>query len=247
VGVVVIGTIIFAWGGWLYALPLVFFFVSSSLLSLITSARKLSALKRIGKTGPRDIRQVLANGAVAAAVVVITSKEDYFGFLLYLLAVSAPAADTWATEIGTLSRRRPVSIVRFKKLEPGQSGGVTLIGLAAAFLGAFLTAASGLGLWYFIYENGYIFVELISITIFGVISSIIDSILGDSFQGQYRCVKCGLITEEHDHCGHKTMLVRGFRIINNDVVNFASILLTSLLYAIWLRGLPRIIVALAYP
>ncbi|MCL4538599.1 MAG: DUF92 domain-containing protein [Bacteroidetes bacterium] len=57
----------------------------------------------------------------------------------------------------------------------------------------------------------------------GAIGSLADSLLGGTFQSQYRCVSCGKITERKIHCdGQETTLVQGYRWVNNDVVNFAA-------------------------
>jgi uncharacterized membrane protein len=59
----------------------------------------------------------------------------------------------------------------------------------------------------------------------GVIGSLVDSLLGATLQGIYYCDACGKETERELHrCGNRTRLVRGWRALNNDWVNFISTL-----------------------
>ena len=47
-------------------------------------------------------------------------------------AIAAASADTWATEIGTLSPANPVSIATLRPVQTGMSGGVSILGIAAS-------------------------------------------------------------------------------------------------------------------
>ncbi|MEW6062474.1 MAG: DUF92 domain-containing protein, partial [Bacteroidota bacterium] len=53
----------------------------------------------------------------------------------------------------------------------------------------------------------------------GVIGSLIDSLLGATVQAQYRS-EVGTIVERIVYHGKPTVLVRGFRWIDNDIVNW---------------------------
>jgi uncharacterized membrane protein len=65
---------------------------------------------------------------------------------------------------------------------------------------------------------------LIAITFAGLVGSLLDSILGATIQGIYRCPQCDKETERHPvHlCGSETTLIRGWRWLNNDLVNFIA-------------------------
>jgi uncharacterized protein (TIGR00297 family) len=241
-GTVLIGTIVFGFGGILFAVPLIFFFVSSNLLSAIRTARKDAVISILGKSGPRDLKQVLANGAAAAAMVPIYAiTGEIFWFFLYLAAVAEAAADTWATELGTLSKYRPISIVTFRKVDPGLSGGVTALGTLGAIGGAAATVGSGY-LAIMLMNQKMNVVDLVwpGVTFFGFVGSLIDSIIGGAWQGQYRCVTCGRIIEKTLHCGRETTLCRGFRFIGNDLVNFLSTVSGILMAGLFLRVLIRL-------
>ena len=61
----------------------------------------------VAKGGERDAMQVLANGAMfAGAAFAMVLRPDTRWIALGAGALAASAADTWATEIGTLVRRR---------------------------------------------------------------------------------------------------------------------------------------------
>jgi len=231
IGMVLIGTLVFGSGGIVFAVPLIIFFISSSFLSAIKSTSKKLALAESGKTGPRDIRQVLANGGIAAlAATAYAVTQNDIWFMIYLAVVAEAAADTWATEIGTLSSRKPVSILNLRAVEPGQSGGITFLGTTASLVGSGMVILSGLAAVYLV---GNIVIYDPSIWILAAFSgwagAVFDSVLGASVQAQYKCQLCGKITEKAIHCKRATRLHRGWRFLNNDGVNFASSLFAALL------------------
>ena len=65
----------------------------------------------------------------------------------------------------------------------------------------------------------------------GVMGGFIDSLLGASIQGYYFCPTCQNETEKRVHLrcgGTETQLMRGWKIITNDWVNFLSSTTASL-------------------
>ncbi len=224
-----LGTVIFAIGGWSWAGPILVFFVSSSLLSKSGRHRKAGLEQIFEKGSIRDAGQVLGNGGIAGAVVVLNYfYPDHRWMGVYLGVLAAVAADTWATEIGIYFRHIPRSIVNGRRVEPGTSGGITVPGLLGAVGGAALIAACG---W--LTMGGFEWNIAVWITAGGVVGSLVDSWLGATLQGQFECVGCGLSTERRLHCAAPTRWVRGWRALDNDKVNVACSLAGGILAAGW--------------
>jgi uncharacterized protein (TIGR00297 family) len=218
VAAVILAIPIFGFGGWMWGVPMLTFFLLSSLLSKVGKEKKKRYDLVFGKGGPRDAYQVFANGGVAGVIAVIyavTGRVDLFP--LYCTALAAAAADTWATELGTLASGTPRLVTTFRKVPAGTSGGLTVIGLMGASLGAISVALSG---WIF-YGGLYM---VWAVTFCGVLGSLLDSLLGATVQAQYRCGGCGHVTEKREHCGQGTERVSGWAWMNNDWVNGLSVL-----------------------
>ena len=135
-GTFVIGVIIFGVGGLEWAIPILVFFISSSLLSKLWQNRKKTFNLLYEKSSTRDIGQVLANGAIACLTVFLFygSGKEYW-FVVFLGSVAAVTADTWATEIGSLSKSLPRLITTLKPADSGTSGAVSLLGTTASIVG----------------------------------------------------------------------------------------------------------------
>lgn len=204
--------------GWRWALVLVLFFVSSTALSALGAAMKRDRIGgRVAKPGARDAAQVFANGGVFAAGALLTTMNP--GALVTAAALGAlagAAGDTWATEIGVLSGRRPLLITSLRPVPHGTSGGVTPAGLAAGCLGAAAIAGAAALLRV---DDGLAF----AIVAGGVAGMLIDSLLGAAVQAQRWCERCGEATERALHrCGAATRHDRGWRWLDNDGVNLLS-------------------------
>lgn len=222
---------IFSIGGLVWTIPILTFFFLSSILSKVGKAQKKKFDLIFEKGSQRDMGQVLANGGVGWILMLaypFLPSESwremfYFGYLGTMAAVQA---DTWATEIGTMIRNpKPVSIVNFKPVPAGTSGGITLIGTLGALLGALVIAISGgVSNKALIDSVGFVKVLLI-VSLAGLIGSLIDSLFGATLQAQYYDAYRDKITEKPNHVSDDgtsvpNQLIKGVRWIDNDVVNF---------------------------
>jgi uncharacterized protein (TIGR00297 family) len=225
VGAIFTGTLIFGFGGWDWGILLIAFFVSSSLLTAYQKNSKAAASNEFAKGGPRDLAQALANGGVAAAIAVGYGLWPHPMWLFAFVGALAEAnADTWATEIGVLSDETPRLITNGQLVVPGTSGGVTWDGASAALLGAGLISVLAALFRWSSGETTNLVLALGAVGgVAGFVGSMVDSLLGATVQGIYRCDTCHKETEKRLHrCGTVTRLVRGWQWLNNDMVNFIA-------------------------
>jgi len=220
-----LGVSLFVFGGWLSFAALVLFFLLGSAVSRIGKNKKLKALNLHERRGARSVVQVAANGLpslIFAVLYFITGMESFL--LAVIVCFAAAAADTFSSEIGMLSNKEPVSILTLKPMQRGISGGVTLFGFLGGILGALTVAVLAVP----IFGIAGMFVVIIA----GLAGSVIDSMIGATFQAKYQA-QSGL-TERKSPDGAPLKLARGLIWVNNDVVNFASVLICGLLLvAIW--------------
>jgi len=228
-GAIVVGTITFGLGGWTWGLLLIAFFVLASLLSHYKVGQKQALAEKFAKGHRRDLGQVLANGGLGAllAILYFFRPSDLL-FTAFLGSMAAVSADTWATELGVLSPSQPRLITTGKVVPVGTSGGITLWGIIASLTGAFTMG----GIAWLLLARGsvatLIFILLLASSS-GLLGSLFDSLLGATLQAIYLCPQCQVETERLFHrCGYQTTLIRGWRWLNNDLVNFASSLLGAL-------------------
>ncbi|MCX7875549.1 MAG: DUF92 domain-containing protein [Melioribacteraceae bacterium] len=223
--------IIFTLGGIKWSIPILTFFILSSLISKLRKKKNDEVELFFEKSGTRDYFQVLANGGLGGVLVILYFLYDSdFYYLLYLASLSAVCADTWATELGTWNKTKTYNILTFKEVEQGVSGGISFIGTLGAIAGTVAISFSGI---YWI-EMNYAF-YFILIIVSGLFGSFIDSILGATIQLQKECSVCNKITERNFHCGEETKFYRGISFINNDVVNFIAGLSGTILIIILLN------------
>jgi uncharacterized protein (TIGR00297 family) len=230
------GGLIFGLGGWPWAALLLVFFASSSGLSRAFRKSKSAVNEKFSKGSQRDAGQVLANGGLGALLAASTffiPRADWL-WIAYIGAMAAVNADTWATELGVLSRSEPRLITTGRRVERGTSGGISLTGYLAVLAGAAL-----IGLVAAIFSPYLPFLLIIGISILGGLAgSTLDSLLGATWQAIYWCPQCRKETERHPQhaCGTPTTRLRGFGWLNNDLVNFACSLAgaASAIVAGWL-------------
>ncbi len=221
----VLGAALFVFGGWLSFLALVMFFILGSIVTHIGKAGKMSATKLHEHSGARGMSQVAANGLPALIMAVSYFLTGMDCFLAAVIACFAgAAADTFSSEIGMLSKKPPVSIINFKPIKRGLSGGVTPLGVAAGFVGALLLSLTG------VHEFGLMII--VNAVISGMVCSIVDSLLGAAIQAKYILPEDNTLTERSTEDGLTLTLAHGVRWINNNMVNFVSIFFCGMLSAL---------------
>lgn len=218
----IMGTVIFGLGGVSWALVTLTFFISSTLLSRMFTRRKNNLGEKFAKGSRRDWGQVLANGGLGMILVMVQAAfpTQTWPWMAFIGAMATVNADTWATEIGVLSRSAPRLATTGKVVERGTSGGVTVLGIAATIAGGALVGLVASVLSHEVeYQLGLAVGALA-----GLAGSLLDSVLGARFQAIYYCPKDNTETEQHPlhRCGTPTSLIRGWRWLNNDMVNFIS-------------------------
>jgi uncharacterized protein (TIGR00297 family) len=227
VGAVLVGTTIFGFGGWAWGTLLVVFFVSSSALSHFKESLKASLAEKFSKGHERDLAQALANGGAGALVAVANAIWPHpIWWAAFVGAMATVNADTWATELGVLSKARPRLVTNGRPVEVGTSGAITLRGTFAAVAGAALISilpgvlagqaeAAKTIEWLrklpqtidcppFIpgctpeyHFWTMFFAVLFAGTLVGLLGSLFDSFLGATVQAIYFCDHCRKETERH--------------------------------------------------
>lgn len=230
------------------ALLLVFFFTSSKLTKVgEEKKRRLDADFKDG--GQRNWVQVLSNSGISTVLVVIVwqltgwqdkcldSKESTLITSLIggiIGHYSCCNGDTWSSEIGVLSDAQPRLITTFKPVRKGTNGGVTRTGLLAA-----TAAGSVIGITFVLF--GFLTTKCTSTValkqllviplsaLAGLCGSVIDSLLGATLQFSGFCTIRNKVVGKP---GPTVKRISGLSILDNNAVNFVSILLTSLLTSI---------------
>ena len=234
----ILGTCVIGLGGVSWALVLLTFFISASVISKLFHIRKSVVEEYFAKGSRRDAGQVAANGGVGGILVLVYFILCHFipespllpvTWLGFAASFGAANADTWATELGVLNSHQTVLVTNFRRVSKGTSGGVSLVGSMAALCGSALVAgiavlcsraglapAVRLDLWQ----------QFLLITISGFMGAFVDSILGATVQVIYTCPACQKETERHPvhTCGSSTIRKRGLPWLNNDWVNTACTL-----------------------
>lgn len=140
--------------------------------------------------------------------------------------------DTWASELGVLSKSDPVLITTLEKVPRGTNGGVSPWGLFVSFAGGIF-----IGTFYYLatiifvddeaLQNSPVQFPIIIIGGFaGLFGSVIDSLLGATCQFSGQTAE-GFIVENPNEAVRK--ISGKFKILNNHSVNLVSCIITAIL------------------
>lgn len=193
----IVGIIIFSHPDITWSLILIGFYLSGSILTKIGAQWKKKYEESYIEGGQRNSIQVLANGLTGAVLSLVHRSliHDYnqcksinsnvlhwILFTGYLAHFACCNGDTWASEIGILSKNQPILITSLKKVPRGTNGGISILGLFASIMGGcFLGVIAALSLVVsnncnFRYYHGILIIFIGGVA--GITGSLIDSILG---------------------------------------------------------------------
>ena len=204
--------------------PVVFIgilFLISTAVSVV--GKKLSGRSQTidGEHKPRRASQIIAVGlfAIVSLIIYKITSVSLF-YYIYFLALIEQMADSMASDIGRLTKKKNINIITFKPIDKGISGGVSALGTVSALVSSFVFASIPL-LFNAISVKVFVFIAL-----FAFVGTLIDSVLGALCQSLYECSSCKCLTENTVHCGTPSTRIKGFRIIDNVAVNYIAGLLT---------------------
>ncbi|KAJ2336020.1 hypothetical protein GGH91_005352 [Coemansia sp. RSA 2671] len=230
----------------MFTVVLLAFFISSSYWTKYQARAKARLDPCYAKASRRDWKQVLCNGGVGAVISVVyqynfdgrrpadmSLEERKLMTLLiwgYIGFYSCCAADTWASELGTLSSDWPVLITTLKQVPPGTNGGVSKLGMLASFAGgALIGLTADVAMWvqYFgAYKSGAlprIPYNMLG-SVFGMLGSLLDSLLGATVQASYAVNKriASDISANELSQVKGAVLVAGRDVLTNNMVNVVA-------------------------
>ena len=199
------------------------------------------------RAGPRSWRQVFSNGlpAFCGCVLGLLGLGGWLpalwtpGVWVFLGALACLGADTSATEVGTRLGRRVFRLAGRGPIQRGESGGVSVPGLLAAFAGSHL-APLAFALCFPLFGRTLTLMHypcfIAPLAGAGFAGAVIDSVLGGTLQFRGRDPTNGSRTEQTTCAGTPSEHVSGWRWLDNDRVNLVSGLAASLV-ALALFGL----------
>jgi uncharacterized protein (TIGR00297 family) len=159
-----------------YFIVLLTFYILGSAITKYKYNLKLERGIAEQSGGARGFANVFSNSlpALFFAMNYGVFKSEIF-VLAFVASISTALGDTMASEVGKTADRVYL-ITNFKRVEPGTSGGVSLIGEISALIGCFVVSLIAFAL-------GLIGIEgMITATILGFIGVHVDSVLGATLE-----------------------------------------------------------------
>lgn len=233
IAAIILSAAIFA-SGWQSFILIFLFFLLSSLLTKYNYKKKKMKGAAERENG-RDWRQVMGAGLIAElfSILSVASNEIHEPLITAMAtSIAVSNADTWAVELGSLSKGRPRLIHKpWIRVPPGTSGGVTLRGEIASLAGALF-----ISLTYYVLRSLHPLMPFLSwnlkgpcnccalvVFILGWLGELLDSIIGGTLQEKFLCVKCGEFSDKEIHlCSEKTVRAGGIRHFTNEATNLLS-------------------------
>ena len=151
---------------WFMAMFAFFVFASIATRHQEKKKEKYEAIRKI--RGPNHI---LANGGVS--IIAALAGNPY----LFLGSLATSLADTMSSEVGMLSKSKPIMITTFKRTKTGKNGGVTFLGNSVALASSVMMGLFGL----LIIPDVKI---VVIVAIAGFCGMLIDSLIGAIFENK---------------------------------------------------------------
>lgn len=222
-----------------FGLTLIAFFFTSSKLTKLKEDVKAKIEEHFQPGGQRTAAQVLVNsfGGSACAVAAAMQAGGFRQFQSiphaaliggFLGHYACCCADTWASEVGILSKRPPRLVTTLRTVPKGTNGGISALGTLCGIAGSLLM---GLTFWC----SGFLTsvkgatmpaVPCLMIALFGgVTGNFTDSLLGATLQysGYSKHKQC-VVTAPGPGIHH----ICGCSLLSNSQVNLISSVATSL-------------------
>jgi uncharacterized protein (TIGR00297 family) len=246
---VMVGTLV-TLSGFPSVLLFILFLAYTTLVTRLGKERKVK-LGVADDVEGRKANQVVAVGftpavmAMASSIMYAVGLTEASGVFLasYVASLAAASADTWASEIGVLSRGRPILFTMPRaRVSPGTSGAVTPLGELSSLAGSASVALTYLALTR-VFNTSPLWVKfnwgslnpsiqlVLLIIALGYVGEVMDSVIGALTQPKYYCDRCGVVTEQEVHtCGERTRLIYDPRVkLSNEAVNLLESLIAAVL------------------
>mmetsp|Transcript_20473 Transcript_20473/g.25873 ORF Transcript_20473/g.25873 Transcript_20473/m.25873 type:complete len:289 (-) Transcript_20473:6-872(-) len=217
--------------------------------TMVTKFKREHKVKKDGDASKSSVRspyQVLACSGIAVLISLVHAllygEEKPIDFDSYPMESSLTCGiiahyctccgDTFASEIGILSRSKPVLITApWRKVPNGTNGGVSFWGTLWSAIGG-----SAIGIGCILLDKGcsgmddvYIIEMILFSTLCGLLGSFLDSILGATLQATYYDEDKKLVYCEKDDAPPNAKCISGANCLTNAQVNLLSVLATTLI------------------
>lgn len=209
----VLGTVVFGLGGLSVTFLVLFFFLSSTLISRDDEIDWESIPYNNARRMRRDGLQVWSNGFWLSVFLMLGFIFDAEVFWIGAVsALSTATADTWATELGSRRfRARTYLLNGLQEVDPGTDGGVSLPGTVATLAGSLSISFFAVYLFSLPLSAFYIIFAA------GFLGCLADSYFGATFQHKNRAISLPFLESGRTET------------VDNNMVNFMSTGVGSLL------------------
>ncbi|MBF6979253.1 DUF92 domain-containing protein [Aerococcaceae bacterium zg-BR22] len=215
-------------------LALLLLFFSSSMIQLLKELHP-DIQHHLAKRDQRTVKQVLANALPGIIFLIIGHlSKTPIGYFAAIASIAGATADTWASEIGILSRTQPIHLLTFQPIENGESGGISPLGTVASLAGSAFIIIINLichALWHTPLLSHYSLKIILVLILCGFTGSLMDSLFGCTIQAKYQLLQSKRIVETYEHRSTK---IQGLHYIDNSAVNFLAALLVGTLASIFI-------------